>query len=172
MIFYHVFPSTVTIYRLGESADSVVCYMHAVVCLVCMWGTWGLLPTIQAALFYVLWTCTCRKLFHNNSRQSSERRVSHQMILGKKIKKTPNTPQKKPNRRYSKTFPFLHILSSGSKKLYPFKKCQLSHTSEGLHGCNCNLNPVFCIMFNLATCEIYGTVDYTEAGFIWPTLTM
>lgn len=113
------FPSTVRVYRLGRSADTVVCYVHTVVCSGCLWGAWGLFPAIQATLFYVLWTCTCRKLFHNNSRQSSERSFSCQIIVGKIEKKNKSKTDKqtscKNNSRYSDTFPFYQILSSANK---------------------------------------------------------
>lgn len=117
-------------------------------------------------------TCTCRKLFHNNSRQSGERGISHIKWYWGKKKKTPNKPSQKPTEDIRRPF-FLFTFSvlEVKKHIHP-KKNQSRHPSEGLHGCNCNPNSVFCIMFNLATCEIYGTMDYTEAGFIWPTLTM
>lgn len=86
------FSFTVTIYRMGETADCVGCYMHMVVCFECMWRTWGLFWTIQTALLYVLWTWPWRKLFPNNSRQNSEMFLISNGIRKKKKPQDIQTP--------------------------------------------------------------------------------
>lgn len=136
------FSFTVTIYRMGETADCVGCYMHVGVCFECMWRIWGLF-WIQTALFYVLWTWPWRKLFPNNSRQNSE-----MFLISNGIRK------KKKARRYSDPILFFTFLvpEIQNKDIYP--KSQSSDCSES--GCVYNCSKIFfyCIVFNLAVCEM------------------
>lgn len=101
------FPSTVKVYRLGESADSVVCYTYVVVCSVYIWGTWGLFLTIQAALFYALWTCTHRKLFRNSSRRERwKRSFPLSNDIGEKGKKNKPSLNKNTTEDIQRPSPF------------------------------------------------------------------
>lgn len=135
--------------------------MHMVAWLLCMWGTWGLFVSIQAALFCVVWTYTCGKLFHNNSRQTGERVTHIKWYWGtKRGKSTKLHPPKKTIEDIQRLFPLFTFSGLEVKANIHPKKNQSRHPSEGLYGCHYNPNSVFiasCLTWHPVKCMVQWT---------------